>query len=153
MPLPEDKLTKLIHEDELEDVLTYEIARAKRYRWDLSALLIEPEVDSKIRQEVYPVLKHLATLCHRMMRVVDKGIRHNKGVIYILPETPFEGSKTVANKIQEKFNESLASASAELGLPPSRLKVGITTFEGSKESDEVAPTWRQFMVELYRQLR
>ncbi|MBI3928827.1 MAG: diguanylate cyclase [Armatimonadetes bacterium] len=107
MPLPQDRLTKLIHEDELEEQLAYEMERARRYEWDLGMVLVEPVLPDTVGQDMlYAALKKLAIVCSSTMRVVDRGIRWGSGIFYILPETPPEGVEVAARKIQEQFEDT-----------------------------------------------
>ena len=106
MPLPEDKLTKLISEDELRDQLKYEMERARRYGWELGLFLVEPDLPADVGGDMqYPVLRRLATVCNTVMRSVDKGIRCGSGIIYILPETPQAGVETASDKVKSGFAE------------------------------------------------
>lgn len=106
MPLPEDRLTKLIAESELLAELRYEMERARRYGWDLGLLLVEPDVPQEVSADMhYPILKRLANVCSTVMRSVDKGVRYQSGVLYLLPETPLSGVETASGKVQKMFSE------------------------------------------------
>ncbi len=39
------------------------------------------------------------------MRSVDKGIRYQSGVLYLLPETPLSGVETASGKVRSMFCE------------------------------------------------
>jgi len=104
MPLPEDRLTKLVAESELLTELRYEMERARRYGWDLGLFLVEPEIPEEVSADMhYPVLKRLAVVCATVMRSVDKGIRFQSGVLYLLPETPLSGVETASGKVRKMF--------------------------------------------------
>lgn len=106
MPLPEDRLTKLIAESELLAELRYEMERARRYGWDLGLFLVEPDMAAAVSADMhYPILKRLATVCASVMRSVDKGVRYQSGVLYLLPETPLSGVETAAGKVRKMFTE------------------------------------------------
>lgn len=106
MPLPEDRLTKLIAETELLPELRYEMERARRYGWDLGLFLVEPEIPQEVSADLhYPILKRLASCCAQVMRSVDKGIRYQSGVLYLLPETPLNGVETASSKVRKMFSE------------------------------------------------
>ncbi|MCA9790934.1 MAG: hypothetical protein AB7S38_14460 [Vulcanimicrobiota bacterium] len=106
MPLPQDRLTKLIHESELDEQLNYEMERARRYEWDLGLILVVPRLPENNADMMYPALKRLALACSSIMRVVDRGIRWGNGIFFILPETPAEGVDVAARKIQEEFERT-----------------------------------------------
>ncbi len=107
MPLPLDRLTRLIHEDELESQLTYEMERARRYEWNLGIILLEPVLPSQVGQDLqYTALRQLALVCSATMRVVDRGVRWGSGIVYILPETPPDGVEIAAKKIKEQFENT-----------------------------------------------
>jgi hypothetical protein len=104
MPLPEDRLTKLTAETELLPELRYEMERARRYGWDLGLFLVEPEIPQEVNADMhYPILKRLASVCASVMRSVDKGIRYQSGVLYLLPETPLSGVETASGKVRKMF--------------------------------------------------
>ena len=104
MPLPEDRLTRLTAETELLSELRYEMERARRYGWDLGLFLVEPEIPEEVGADMhYPILKRLASVCSSVMRSVDKGIRYQSGVLYLLPETPLSGVETASGKVQKMF--------------------------------------------------
>ena len=136
MPLPEDRLTKLISEEEIVNELRYEMERARRYGWDLGLFFVEPEVPNDIGQDMaYPVLRRLAAVCSSLMRSVDKGIRYQSGVLYILPETPQAGVETASDKVKKmfadvQFEHPVNGQSFHCGLRRS-----IRVFSGQKERD------------------
>jgi hypothetical protein len=104
MPLPEDRLTKLTAESELLPELRYEMERARRYGWDLGLFLVEPDIPQEVSADMhYPILKRLASSCANVMRSVDKGIRFQSGVLYLLPETPLSGVETASGKVRKQF--------------------------------------------------
>lgn len=106
MPLPEDRLTKLTAETELLGELRYEMERARRYGWDLGLFLVEPDIPPEVSADMhYPILKRLATVCASVMRSVDKGIRFQSGVLYLLPETPLSGVETASGKVRKMFTD------------------------------------------------
>jgi hypothetical protein len=136
MPLPEDKLTKLTSENELLAELRYEMERARRYGWELGLLLVEPDLPSEIGVDMqYTVLRRLAAVCTSVMRAVDKGIRFQSGVLYLLPETPFAGVETASNKVRalfldNKFEHPVSGETFGCGLLRS-----IRIFSGKAEKD------------------
>lgn len=155
MPLPQDRLTKLIHEDELEQQLTYEMERARRYAWDLGLVLVEPVLPEGSADMMYPALKRLAGACSSVMRVVDRGIRWGSGIFYILPETPTEGVAVASGKIEEQF------ASTEILHPMTGepfkcgLRKAVYVYNGAKAKEDPASELghKQIMMKLKEDLK
>lgn len=151
MPLPQDKLTKLIHEEELVSQLSYEMERARRYEWDLGLILVEPALPEEVDADMtYPALRRLAAACSSVMRVVDRGIRWGKGVFYILPETPPQGVETAARKIQEEFESTeLEHPTTGAGIK-CKLRKSIRVYSGktAKENPAAQLDHRQLMMEI-----
>lgn len=151
MPLREDRLTKLIHEEELVAQLSYEMERARRYEWDLGLVLVEPDLPRELDSHMsYTALKRLATVCSGVMRVVDRGIRWGKGVFYILPETPPQGVEIAAKKIQQQFEETLLEHPTTGESLPCKLRKSIRVYSGkqAKENPAAQLDHRQLMVEI-----
>ena len=156
MPLPEDRLTKLISEDELTHELRYEMERARRYGWDLGLVYVEPEIPPEVSQDMqYPVLRRLAAVCSTLMRSVDKGIRFQSGVLYILPETPYGGVETAAEKVKRMFGEVDFEHPVTGQSFKCSLKRTIKIFSGKKEKDAATddPSIRLLLRELKDNLK
>lgn len=136
MPLPHDRLTKLIAEDELIGQLEYEIARARRYSWELGLVLLEPSLPEGSHDMKYPALKFLAASCNAVMRVVDRGIRCGSGIFYILPETPPQGARVAAEKIKMEFEK--ADVTHPTTGDPIRcgLRCSIYVYSGAKAKED-----------------
>ena len=156
VPLPEDRLTKLIAEDELVNELRYEMERARRYGWDLGLFFVEPDVPADVGQDMaYPVLRRLAAVCSTLMRSVDKGIRFQSGVLYILPETPLGGVETASDKVKKMF----AEVDFEHPVTGEPFKCGmrrtIKVFAGKREKDAATdePAIRLILRELKDSLK
>lgn len=151
MPLPQDKLTNLVHESELEAQIEYELQRARRYSWDLSFVLVEPVLPEGASGDMnYPALRRLALTCKQVMRSVDKGIRSGSGILYILPETPGAGADVALNKIRQQFAEQkvpnpITGESLECGV-----RVGRFTYEASGEAERQGspPAWKDVLLAL-----
>ena len=145
MPLPNDKLTNLFHESELESQIEYEVTRARRYTWDLSFVLIEPVLpDGASKDMAYPALRRLALTCRQVMRSVDKGLRSGSGILYILPETPGEGADVALEKIKQQFLETKVPNPITGDELTCTARVGRFTYEASGEAERqgAPPVWR-----------
>lgn len=151
MPLPQDKLTNLVHESELESQMIYELQRARRYAWDLSFVLVEPVLPDGVGQDMtYPALRRLALVCAQLMRSVDKGVRCGSGVLYILPETPKDGGDVALGKVRDKFGEVKVPNPITGDEISCDIRCACFTYEagGSSAQQGAPPTWRQVLVEL-----
>ena len=151
MPLPQDKLTNLVHESELEAQIEYELQRARRYSWDLSFVLVEPVLPEGASGDMnYPALRRLAITCKQVMHSVDKGIRSGSGIMYILPETPGDGADVAVKKIRDQFAETeVPNPITGDGIKCS-VRAGRFTYEASGEAERqgAPPSWRDVMVGL-----
>lgn len=156
MPLPEDRLTKLISEDELINELRYEMERARRYGWDLGLFFVEPEIPNDVGQDMqYPVLRRLAAVCSTLMRSVDKGIRFQSGVLYILPETPLAGVETASDKVKKMFGDVDFEHPVTNEPFKCNLRRTIKVFAGKDQKDAATddPAIRLLLRELKDSLR
>lgn len=136
MPLPEDKLTKLISEDELRDQLKYEMERARRYGWELGLFLVEPEMPPDIGADMqYPVLRRLAAVCNQSMRSVDKGIRCGSGILYILPETPQQGVDVASDKVKNGFKDIMHEHPVTGEQFTAGIRRASTVFNGKEQKE------------------
>lgn len=151
MPLPQDKLTNLVHEKELESQIEYELQRARRYAWDLSFVLVEPILPEGASGDMnYPALRRLALCCKQVMRSVDKGVRSGSGILYILPETPGTGAETALDKIRQKFSDTEVPNPITGEAIKCDVRAGRFTYEGGDESARqgAPPPWRDVMIHL-----
>lgn len=136
MPLPEDRLTKLVAESELLGELRYEMERARRYGWDLGLFLVEPDIPSEVSADMhYPILKRLAAVCSNVMRSVDKGIRYGSGVLYLLPETPLAGVETASGKVRKLFCEIEFDHPEDSTKFQCNVRRAIKVFSGKTQKD------------------
>lgn len=151
MPLPQDKLTNLTHESELESQIVYELSRGRRYGWPLSILLVEPVLPQGVGQDMtYPALRRLALTCAQQMRSVDRGIRCGSGVLYILPETPKEGAEVALSKVRNNFAETEVPNPISGETFTCTLRGAAFTYDGAAAAKEqgVPPNWREVLVQL-----
>ena len=151
MPLPNDKLTNLVHESEIETQIDYELQRARRYAWDLSFILAEPVIPDGASADMnYPALRRLALTCKQIMRSVDKGVRCGSGVLYILPETPGEGADIALDKIRQQFAETPVPNPVTGDSIQCGVRAGRFTYEASGESERqgAPPPWKEVLMTL-----
>jgi hypothetical protein len=151
LPLPQDKLTNLVHESELEAQIEYELQRARRYSWDLSFVLAEPVLPDGASGDMnYPALRRLALTCKQVMRSVDKGVRSGSGILYILPETPGVGADVAVDKIRQQFSETDVPNPITGEAIKCGVRAGRYTYEASGDGERqgAVPAWRDVMVAL-----
>lgn len=151
MPLPTDKLTNLVHENELESQIEYELQRARRYAWDLSFILVDPVLPEGVGKDMtYPALRRLALSCQQVMRSVDKGIRSGSGVLYILPETPAEGADIALLKVRQQFASTPVTDATTGEQFFCSARTGRFTYAASAENERqgAPPEWRNVLVSL-----
>ena len=149
MPLPQDKLTNLTHESELESQIVYELSRGRRYGWPLSFILVEPVLPTGVGQDMtYPALRRLALTCSQQMRSVDRGIRCGSGVLYILPETPKEGAEVALGKVRTQFGETEVPNPITGEGFRCTLRGATFSYEGGAKEQSVPPNWREVLVQL-----
>lgn len=151
MPLPQDRLTNLVHESEIEAQILYELQRARRYCWDLSFALIEPVLPEEASADMnYPALRRLAHCCLQVMRSVDKGLRSGSGILYILPETPGEGADVALRKIEQQFSEAKVPHPITGEQLSCKARSGRFTYEASAEAQRqgTPPAWRDVLIAL-----
>ena len=151
MPLPQDKLTNLVHESELEAQIEYELQRARRYSWDLSFVLAEPVLPEGASGDMnYPALRRLALTCKQVMRSVDKGIRSGSGILFILPETPASGADVALGKIRNQFAEQKVPNPITGESIECTVRAGRFTYEASGEAERQGspPAWKEVLLAL-----
>lgn len=107
-----DKLTGLYTQQYFETRLEEELARTNRYKRPLSLLLFEINYDyfkpnHNVRWAmVYTILKQFGALLLRSIRNVDIAGRYGGEMFaVILPETPADGGRIVAERIRKAVEE------------------------------------------------
>lgn len=151
MPLPQDKLTNLVHESELEAQIEYELQRARRYSWDLSFVLVEPVLPEGASSDMnYPALRRLALTCKQVMRSVDKGIRSGSGILYILPETPGDGADVALAKIRTQFADQKVPNPITGEALDCGVRAGRYTYKASGQAERQGspPAWKEVLIDL-----
>ena len=127
-----DHLTQLYTRKKLEEFLSREINRAKRYNTKFSALLIDLDNfkiinDTLGHLEGDKVLKQVADIISSNIRKTDFPARYGGDeFIVILPETDLEGAKVVANKLAKAIKEKT----------PVTASIGAAQYDGEEDFSE-----------------
>ncbi len=127
-----DKVTGAMKRDYAHQMLAEEIQRSRRYNHSLSLLMIgvaEWDTSPPLAgpQESARSLSQLVEVLNNLVRNVDKVARQdNSRFAVILPETPVDGARRVAEKICEQVT-------SELRLT---VRVGIAEFPADAVSSE-----------------
>jgi diguanylate cyclase (GGDEF)-like protein len=107
-----DKLSGLYIQEYFEDRLEEELARAQRYSRPLTMLFMQinyqhfmPEVNVRWGM-VYTIIKQFGSLLLKHLRNVDLAGRYGgEHFMVMLPETPIEGGKVLAERIRKVVSE------------------------------------------------
>lgn len=151
MPLPQDKLTNLTSESELESQISYELTRSRRYGWPLSFVIVEPVLPEGVGFDMtYPALRRLALSASHQMRSVDRGIRCGSGVFFILPETSESGAEVALQKIRTGFVNVLVPHPVTGEDFNCSVRGATYTFDGATIAKDQgkAPSWQEILVQL-----
>lgn len=113
-----DDLTGLHNRRSLQHRLKFEVARARRFRSPLSALMIDVDHFKKINDEYGhivgdQVLANIGRLLRESLRVIDLPSRYGgEELCIILPNTPVEGACKLAENLRVKIEALLHDAGA-----------------------------------------
>ena len=127
-----DNLTKLYNQRHFYNQLTIEIDRSKRYKNQLSLLMLDVDDfkrynDSFGHLEGDDVLIRLARIIQRNIRGSDSAYRYGgEEFVIILPEAKKEESAVVAERIRQEFKKETFS-------PEKEKKVNVTVSIGASE--------------------
>ena len=69
------------------------------------------------------------------MRSVDKGVRYQSGVLYILPETPLSGVETASDKVKTMFCDIEFEHPIQNIMFKCGLRRAIRVFAGQTQKD------------------
>jgi diguanylate cyclase (GGDEF) domain len=127
-----DPLTRVLNRRALTERLGVEMDRARRFRADLSVLLIDVDYFKRINDTAGhlagdEVLRQIANLLEEAVRRVDIVARYGgEEFVLILPETGKEGAKVFGDRVCERF----AAHQFGVGGRDIRLtvSVGLATF-------------------------
>jgi two-component system, cell cycle response regulator len=127
-----DPLTRVLNRRALTDRLGVEMDRAKRFRADLSVLLVDVDYFKRINDTAGhlvgdEILRQFATRLEEAVRTVDIVARYGgEEFVLILPETGKEGGKVFGERLCERF------AAHQFGVGGRNIRltvsVGLATF-------------------------
>jgi two-component system cell cycle response regulator len=144
-----DPLTKVLNRRALNERLTSEMERVRRYASVLSVLLIDLDHFKQINDTHGhltgdDVLVEVASLLQHTVRAVDVVARYGgEEFVVVLPETGPAGAAAFAERLRELI-ESYAFAEARGGGPPVRMttSIGVASYPGfgSESVDDLLAT-------------
>lgn len=124
-----DDLTGLHNRRSLQQKLSFEVARARRFRSPLSALMLELDSVAMLRTELghaafEQVQASVGQLLRDNVRVIDVPSRYSDTLFCImLPNTPLDGAHILAHNLRQKI---AAQVHARAGLTlPVTVSLGI----------------------------
>ncbi|WP_372999967.1 bacteriohemerythrin [Sulfurimonas sp.] len=136
-----DPLTGTLNRRKFEELSNLELERSKRYKSDLSFLMLDID-HFKIINDTYghaigdDILKHFSSICLDMARSLDIVARiGGEEFIIMLPETTSEGAYIFA----ERFREKIYSCEVELEgqVIKYSVSIGIAVLDKDKEVKEI----------------
>ncbi len=129
-----DSLTKLYNRYYFNIVINQEIARSKRYKIDLSILILDIDHFKKVN-DTYGhaigdiVLVEIADIIKENIRNTDTGVRWGgEEFIVILPSTDIEGSAIIAEKLRSKVETSSFSKAGKI-----TVSIGYASFKNNED--------------------
>jgi diguanylate cyclase (GGDEF)-like protein len=148
-----DDLTGLHNRRSLQARMKFEVARARRFRAPLSALMIDVDHFKKINDEHGhvvgdQVLANIGRLLRENVRVIDMPTRYGgEELCVLLPNTPMEGACKLAENLRAKIEAQIHMAGArQLQITAS---IGVGTFN-HMEIDDAESLLKQADDALYR---
>ncbi|MFP4496649.1 MAG: diguanylate cyclase [Vulcanimicrobiota bacterium] len=100
-----DNLTGYYTDSYLEEGISSEVNRARRYGRNLTFLLFDFNIPKKYQVDMFfPIFKRVSKEIKVQTRVVDIKIRLGNRILVILPETDLAGAERAASKIQDNLN-------------------------------------------------
>jgi len=131
-----DTLTGLYNRRYFNQILDYEVNRAKRYRQPLSLIFIDldhfKEINDSFGHSVGDqFLKQIAQKIHSLFRTTDLVARYaGDEFVVILPTTPNEGAMILANRIQSVLSQYQVMVRGRT-LQVS-VSIGVDTYESEE---------------------
>lgn len=135
-----DSLTKLYVQKYFNQRLGEELARAKRFKQEMSLLILDVD-HFKVYNDTYghpvgdTILCELAKICMHNTREVDFAARfEGDGIAMILPNTPRDGSRSVAGRIRQLVeNHGFVVPNGVINIT---ITMGLGTFPGDTDDKE-----------------
>ncbi len=135
-----DNLTRLYVQKYFNQRLGEELARARRFKQELSLLILDVD-HFKVYNDTYghpvgdTILQELAKIVMNNTREVDFAARfEGDGVVMILPNTPREGSRSVASRIRQLVeNHGFVVPNGVINIT---VTIGVGTFPGDSDDKE-----------------
>ena len=135
-----DSLTKLYVQKYFNQRLGEELARAKRFKQEMSLLILDVD-HFKVYNDTYghpvgdTILCELAKICMHNTREVDFAARfEGDGIAMILPNTPRDGSRAVAGRIRQLVeNHGFVVPNGVINIT---ITMGLGTFPGDTDDKE-----------------
>lgn len=127
-----DSLTGLYNRRFFEEQITKELERARRFNNDLSVLLLDIDHFKRINDQYGHlngdvVLKKIAEIIMSSTRSIDVSIRFGgEEFIMLLPETPPEGAKIIAERLRHTIETASFMVSNTLNQPDVNLFVTVS---------------------------
>ncbi|MFA9218535.1 MAG: diguanylate cyclase [Sphingomonadaceae bacterium] len=125
-----DELTGLHNRRSMLQKLTFEVARAKRFRTPLSAVMVDIDHFKQINDEFGhhagdQILANIGRLVRESVRVIDIPCRYGgEQLCVLLPNTPREGAGMFAEKLRAKLAAQLHHAGLRVVAVTASLGVG-----------------------------
>ncbi|MYM23288.1 diguanylate cyclase [Duganella sp. FT135W] len=136
-----DELTGLHNRRSLQDRLKFEVARSRRFRSPLSALMIDLDHFKQINDEYGhlvgdQVLANVGRLLRESLRVIDLPSRYGgEELCVVLPNTPVEGACKLADTLRLKIEAQLHTAGARQFQVTASIGVGTFNHMDINDAD------------------
>ncbi|MES2262517.1 MAG: diguanylate cyclase [Pseudomonadota bacterium] len=134
-----DPLTGLHNRRTLTQRLTFEVARTRRFRTPLSALMIRLDDVTALRRRhgdaaLDQVLANVGRLLRENVRVIDVAGRYDADTLcVVLPNTPRDGAVTLAETLRGKIAAQIHRDAGR--LLPVTASIGVGAFDQMEISD------------------
>lgn len=128
-----DALTRLLNRRALLDRLSVEVDRARRFRSQLSLLMVDVDHFKAINDEHGhlvgdDILRQTGTLLGGAVRTIDVAARYGgEEFVVILPETAQDGAAVFAERLREQVAEQSFEAAGERNFHLT-CSIGVATF-------------------------
>ena len=135
-----DNLTKLYVQKYFNQRLGEELARAKRFKQEMSLFILDVD-HFKVYNDTYghpvgdSILAELAKISMHNTREVDFAARfEGDGIAMILPNTPRDGSRSVASRLRQLVeNHGFVVPNGVINIT---VSIGLATFPGDTDDKE-----------------